>query len=70
MKYWEIIADKLSAARTRMIRALIPKSEPVLSDRSTEKSVAKARRRVSSGLPREYDSIAAEIQRGPTPEWR
>jgi hypothetical protein len=28
------------------------------------------RRKVSSGLPREYDSIASEIRRGPPPEWR
>ena len=37
-----------------MIRKLIPKSEPVLSD----------------SLPREYDSIAAEIHPDANPEWQ
>ena len=27
-------------------------------------------RALSSGLPREYDSIASEIRPGPSPEWR
>jgi len=34
------------------------------------KSDAMPERALSSGLPREYDSIASEIRPGPTPEWR